>query len=493
MNIRKTLYFLILLSFLQFILNCPLFAKDKRKIELTLEKVSQLALINNLDIQITKYDAYIKCNNIYDAISIFDSILNASISYEDDQLQRTSTLGATKSKTTDYGIDLSKKTRTGTTIGVGFDHTRGWSDSAYSASNPSHESQATVSVKQEVGKNFFGLIDRTDVKVTKLDIENSGYTSLDKIESYLADAQKAYWNVILSREKVEIREEMLDRALSLYKIYKQKVKMGLAENPDLYAAEANMNIRKNQLLISQNNLRMAENDLLLKLNLEDRDEIEIVIDEEMSVAQTQEQLFLESLRMAIDNRRDYKKAINDVEAKKLNLVMKENNLWPEIDLEASFVRNGVAQQFKDAARGITASDNPKYYFGINFKYPLENSEAKGQFKSAEFDKAKALVLLKKKEREVVVEVHDSVGTVNTTLENARNNYTIVQLQEAKLKEEEKRFKLGRSDSDTLIRYHDDLLIAKISLVDSLYEYYSDFIDLRVKENSLLDEYWESGL
>jgi len=493
MKFKKIISILVLFCFLQVSLNFPLFAGDRKKLDLTLEKVSELALLNNLDIQITKYDAYIKRNDIYSAISIFDIILNAGISYEDDRLQRTNTLVATKSKTTDYNLDLSKKLNTGTTVGVGFDHTRDWSDLTSSISNPSHDSQATVSVKQEVGKNFFGLIDRTDIQITKLDIENSDYTSLDKIESYLADAQEAYWNVVLNREKVKIREVMLDRATSLYKIYKQKIKIGLAESPDIYAAEANMNIRKNQLLSSQNELSIAESNLLLKLNLDHRDEIEIIVDEVLNIAGIQEQLFLNSLKIAVDNRRDYKKAFNDVESKRLNLVMKKNNLWPEIDLEASFVRNGVAQKYKDATEGITDSDNPKYYFGINFKYPLENSEAKGQFKSAQFDKAKSLILLKKKEREIVVEINDAVGTVNTTLENVKNNYTIVQLQEAKLKEEEKRFKLGRSDSDTLIRYHDDLLLAKISLVNSLYEYYSDFIDLRVKENSLLDEYWESEL
>ncbi|MFH1622397.1 MAG: TolC family protein [Candidatus Omnitrophota bacterium] len=468
-------------------------AEEKEKIGLSLGKVSELALENNLDIQITRFDAYIKRNDLYGAVSIFDTILSGSITYEDDQRKSTSSLAGSKSKTTGYEFDLEKKLPMGTTLGIGFDHTRNWSNSAYATTNPAHDSQASLFLTQEIGKNFFGLVDRNEVKITKLDIENSDYTSIDKIEQYLADVQKAYWKVVLNREKVKIREEMLDRATSLYKIYQQKTKIGLAENPDLYAVEANMNIRKNELLSSQNDLRMAENNLLLKLNMNDREKIDIVIEDLLNVEGVQEQAFIESLKMAINNRRDYKSAFNEVEAKNLKVAMKKNNLWPEIDLEASITRNGVAKYYKDAMDDIIGQDNPQYYYGIKFKYPLENSSAKGQYETAKLEKAKSLVLLKKKEREIVVEVNDAVGTVNTTLEKVKNNYIVVNLQEKKLGEEEKRFKLGRSNSDTLIRFHDDLLVAKISLADSLYQYNSDFIDLRVGENSLLGEYWKDEL
>ncbi|MFC1646436.1 TolC family protein [Candidatus Omnitrophota bacterium] len=490
---RRLLLPIFIVLILQLSLAGYLVAGEEKEVKLSLETVSELALENNLDIQLAKYDAYIKRNDLYGAVSIFDTILNLGFSYEDDQRQTASTLAGTQSKTTDYSFGLEKKFPTGTTVGIGLDHTRNWSNSAFVSTNPYHDSEASISLTQEVGKNFFGLIDRNNIKITKLDIENSDYTSLDKIENYLAEVQKAYWKVIYNRQNVDSTEDMLDRAISLHKIYIQKIKTGLAESPDLYAAEANMNIRENELLLSQNSLRLAENDLLLKLNLSEREDIEIITEEIMSIDKAQPQDFIECLTIAIERRRDYKQALNEIESKKLNLVTKKNSLWPEIDLKASFVRNGVAQRYSDAIERITDSDNPKYYYGITITYPLENNEAKGEYESAQLEKAKALVLLKKNEREIVVEIKDAVSTANTTLERVRNNLATVQLQEAKLDAEEKRFRLGRSDSDTLVRYQDDLLQAKISLSLSLYKFYSDLVDLRVKENSLLEEYWTDEL
>ncbi|MFC1709556.1 TolC family protein [Candidatus Omnitrophota bacterium] len=489
---RKFLPILIALL-IQLSLAGYLVAEEKKEVKLSLGSVSELALQNNLDIQLAKFDAHIKRNDLYGAISIFDTILNLGISYEDDQRQTASTLAGSQSKTTSYEFGLEKKFPTGTTVGIGLDHTRNWSNSSFVSMNPYHDSQASISLTQEVGKNFFGLIDRNDIKITKLDIENSDYTSLDKIEDNLAQTQKAYWKVIYSRQNVASTEDMLDRAISLHKIYIQKTKTGLAESPDLYAAEANKNIRENELLLSQNNLRLAENDLLLKLNLSEREDIEIIIDEIMSIDKAQPQNFIECLTIAIERRRDYKQAFNEIESQRLNLVTKKNSLWPEIDLEASFVRNGVASRYSDALERITDTDNPKYYYGITISLPLENNEAKGEYESAQLEKAKALVLLKKKEREIVVEIKDAVSTANTTLERVRNNLATVKLQGAKLDAEEKHFRLGRSDSDTLVRFQDDLLQARISLSLSLYKFYSDLVDLRLKENSLLEEYWKDTL
>ena len=80
---------------------------------------------------------------------------------------------------------------------------------------------AEISITQELGKNIFGLADRADIKITKLDIENSEFTSLDSIEDSLSEAQKAYWKFVLKTEEVLIKQDMLKQAEKLYKIYQK--------------------------------------------------------------------------------------------------------------------------------------------------------------------------------------------------------------------------------------------------------------------------------
>jgi outer membrane protein TolC len=294
----------------------------EKSIGLCLEEVSQLALENNLDIQIAKYDAYIKRNDIFTAVSIFDTLLSGSLSFTDDQTKSSSVFSGSKSTTADYKLGLSKKVPSGTILGVEFQNTRSWSDSSYSSVNPAHDARIKFSLSQPIGKNFFGLIDRGNIKITKLDITNSDYTSLNRIENDLADIQKAFWKLTLLEDQKAIKEDMFKKAEELYAIYKDKHQMGLVEDPGLFAAQANVNIRKNELLISQEQLEIAKNELLLMLNEEDLN-LNIYSRDKLSVDGSRIDL-VAALRDTVEKSRDYLKAKNDVEAKNIKLVIKKN-------------------------------------------------------------------------------------------------------------------------------------------------------------------------
>ena len=462
-----------------------------KSIGLSLAEVSQLALENNLDIQIAKYDAYIKRNDYLDAVSIFDTILSGSFSFTDDQTRSSSIFSGTKSTTHDYKFGLSKKIPSGTSLGIEFQNTRSWSDSSYASVNPAHDARIKLSISQPIGKNFFGLIDRGNIKITKLDIANSDYTSLNRIESDLADIQKAFWKLNLVESQKAIKEGMLKKAQELYAIYKDKHQIGLVEDPGLFAAQANVNIRKNELLISQEQVKIAKNELLLKLNEEDLN-LNIYPREGLSVDTGRIDL-VSALKDAVEKSRDYLKAKNDLEAKNIKLEMKKNSLWPEIDIEASFIRNGISQNYSQAWESIADEDNPQVYLGVKFSLPLENRQAKGEFESARLEKAKYILLLKKVEREILTQLNNRVMQVNTAIERVATNQEIVELQDKKLKAEERRFQFGRSSSDLLIRYQEDLLEAQLALVNSLYEYKIALIDLKLAQNALLDEYWKEEL
>ncbi|MCG8430894.1 MAG: TolC family protein [Candidatus Omnitrophica bacterium] len=486
----------VFLAGLSFIGTVSLYAQEPaggRELLLTLEEASRMALRNNLDIQIARFDASMKRKDLAGAVSVFDAILNARASYSDDRLQRTNSFVGSRDLTSEYGLGISKKLPTGTTVGVDVEHTRGWTNSAFATVNPAHDSRAKLSLQQEIGKNFFGLLDRLEVKITQLDIENADYTSLDKIEEQLAGVQKTYWQVVLNLRKVDIRKAMLREAEKLYRIYQHKLDIGLAELPDLYAAEANVNVRMNELSLSENDLYRALSDLMLGLNIDVRDQVRLLPADTFMISGAAEERFDEALRRAIENRRDYKRARNDVSSRKLNLVMKKNSLWPEIDLEASLIRNGVAAKFNESAQNVSDSDNPDYYFGVTVSFPLENTKARGEHRAAGLEKAKSLLMLKKTERKIAVEVHDYVMLVNTALSRARTARKTVELQGLKLKEEEKRLRYGRSDSDTLIRFQNDLLTAQMEYLNAVYGFYAFRVDLALVQNALLGEQWRDTL
>jgi len=109
------------------------------------------------------------------------------------------------------------------------------------------------------------------------------------------------------------------------------------------------------------------------------------------------------------------------------------------------------------------------------------------------EKAKALINLKKTEREVLIQIKDSVRDCNILGKRLNKQKIVVKLQEEKLAAELKRYQYGRSDTDTIIRYQDDLLSSKLLYTQALLDYQEALIELALKENSLLDRFWKDTL
>lgn len=462
-----------------------------KEIRLNLKDISQLALRNSLDIQIAKFNAYSKRTALAQMTSVFDTVLKGRALYTDDQKKTTSTIFGTKSTEQEYGIGLAKKLPSGTTIDLDFADERSFSNSAFTSLSPAHQATVRFSIHQPLGNNFFGLLDRGQVKITQIDVANSDFDALDRIEAELARVQNAYWQLALRYQEQNIALDMLERAQRLYAIFKDKHAIGLVEDAELFAAEANVARRKTSLLVAKHQILVANNELLLSVGEEDLSIC--IIPEDLFADERTSALLEESLQQAIMQRRDYKRAKNEIKAKNINLRMKNNSLWPQIDLEASLLQNGLEQSQSKAWENVIDEDNPELFVGLRVHVLLENTAARGQQRRAKWEKAKSLLSLKKTEHMIAVDVNNAVNAVNNSLEKLFLNEHIVALEEKKLAFQETRFASGRSDTDTLIRYQEDLLQAQHVLTQTVFEYKRALIDLQRAEHSLLNKYWQGKL
>lgn len=446
------------------------------------EDVRLIAATNSLDIKLARLDAKIKGTELSYKESIFDTFINGEIGYTDDQRKPASSISGSKNITNTYDFGIDKKLKSGTDIDINFSNEREWTNSSFVSTNPYHNSEIAITLTQPVAKNFFGLIDRGNIEIVKREIKNAGLDSYSKIEDAIMLAEKAYWKTVLAREEFSIRKEILKKSIRFFNQYRNKLRIGLAETGDVLAAEANMHVRESDLLIASNDLKTAEELLLLRLNLDNKI---TVVPKDRLPAMTTDTTFIESLRIAFENRRDYTSSKNDIEAQKIKLSMKSNSRFPEIDLKATFATNGLDAKYYKALEGVAEDSNPKYYMGIEFKYPLENKQAESEHEKAVLEKAKAIVNMQKIERQVISDIDEKFRNLTVNKVTMAKMRRVENLQEGKLSQEEKKFRYGRSNSDAIIRYQEDLLNAKLKTQKACYEYTASILDLMNAEDSFL--------
>lgn len=482
----KVLQVCLCLSITLSLILSPVFAQEKIIHSLSLEQVTEQALNNNFDIQLAKYDAWIAQTGQVVAESIYDSVISFDMKYRDNRNKQILSALGTKTRDDDYAIGFSKKLPTGTKLNLDMTNNEFWSNSTVQNEDKVNNSAMGLYIEQDLGRNFLGIQDRGSVKLKRLDIEQEQYISLDKIEVSLAQVQKAYWDLVLHMELVIVEQDMVEQAKQLYDLHQEKLIDGLVEKPEALASEANYRKRKNQLVLAESLVEAKQNMLNLLLNISD-DRI-IIKPTDRMIVNVDEKQVADSMNMAFKNRRDYMRKKMELESRDIMVLMEKNNLWPIISLKASFDHNGISDYLGDAVGDIFDEDDPDLSVSLSVSFPLLNRESKSLLKAAELEKLKEIVSMKLLERSIMIEVFDSVRNCNVLGVVANNDIEISKLHEEKLKEELKLYNYGRSDTDTIIRFQEDLIQAEFLSLKSQFAYQSALIDLALIEGYLLNRY-----
>ena len=461
--------------------------KEKEVLVLSLDDCVRIALENSFEVKLAKLDLYVAETDLLYSQAVFDTFLFGNVSYLEDKRQELSVFAPDDDQTNVYSFGVTKELPTGTEITASWSDTRTWSDSIFVSKNPAHNTEIALEARQPVGSNSFGFVDRNTITLTKLAIENADLETVNRIEAHIANTIKGYVDLMSAKRLLGIFRDILEKAEKLYEVEKKNFDIGLREKVDLYAVEANVANRQAEVIIAENNYKRTQENLKLLINIQEN--VEINPAEELKTYPVGMGL-PQCLKEAFENRRDYKIRKRDVDIKGLDLRIKGNQLWPEIDLVLSMKMNGIDGKFNKAAGKATVTDHTEYFAGIEFSMPIENSQARSQYKKASYEKEKALVSLKQTERTVITDV---VNAYNDTASfGASLEYTqqAVDLQAGKLSEEEKRFRQGRSMTKILIDYQRDLLRAELENVEFTRDHRKSKVDLFRSMNTLLKQFEE---
>ena len=493
MKRNSDIHFIIF--FIVLILGVPGFAKEANVLTqgerysvsgypLSLDEAIRYTLQNNFTIEIARLERKINSYAVQSAKSIYDTTFTAEFGYTVDEEEKTSTILPEKSNTTVWNLGLSKRLPTGTALSFDFLNTRNSAPSLFTALNPYYMSDMEISVTQPILKNGFGFLDRGSVRLVQLDVSRLDLALLSRIENDIAAVIRTYWALGFAYGNLRSSEEALEYAEEFLRITREQYENGALEETDLFAAKANVEQRKKEILQARAAISDASDDLKLAMNF--FPEFDLYTADEPNL-QTPSLDSVEQTRVALENRRDLRQAHIALEAQKLDIQMKKNSLWPQLDLIGSFVSNGLDRDMIDAVGEIMGMDDPTYFIGAQFSFPLENRKARSDFAQADLEKAKALVTLKQVEKSITNQVGKTLRALRLAQERISHNKKIIEFQEKKLAGEEKKYGFGRSSSDIILRYENDVINARIAYLQSLYDHATFRVNLRQEQNILLND------
>lgn len=451
---------------------------------LTAADIGRLAARNSLDVQLALYAQRIAATGEGQARSVLDAYLAADAGYRSNDTRRLSSSGALDNRDHEYSLAAQKKLSSGTSLDLGVSSNRLWSD----LNGLNHEQVYGLTVVQDLGRNFFGRADRTGIALAQVETGLAELGAARQVELKIAEVIAAYWQWVFSLEQRSIEAELQVQAARLHAVQKEKLRTGLAEAGDVSAARAHLVSRTSDLALARHAVESNEQVLKFLLNLNHNapamSPADTLFPGKFEVSEAQ------LLKKAFRERRDYLSALRAVQARELSLVVARDGMLPLVNLKASLLRNGLGEDFPEAADDGAANSNDDFFVGFSVKVPLQNSAARSRAERARLEKATALLQLKQVERRIILEVHDQIRACRVYFEAAQAEAEAADLQAQKLAEEEKKFVRGRSSIDTIIRYQQDLLAARLKRAQSALRFRLAQVELELREGAILPAYWQ---
>jgi outer membrane protein len=338
------------------------------KISLSLQDCIALALENNLDIEIQRYNPWIAETNVLRAEGggqgfalgnlpslSFDPVVGATATISDintpvsNPFLTGAGIGLTSfsSHNTTMDFNYSQGFATGTSFYVALNNTRESSTSGENTFNPFVQSTLVVAFTQQL-LNGFGIgVNRRNITITKIDKEIADSAFQQQIITSITAVENAYWELVYARDNIKVGQESLTLAQQTYDDNKKQVDIGTLAPLELVQAEAQV-AQAQQTLITDQTVQLQDQTTLLNLIVKDVTDpalitAEIVPTDALQPSTDQPMPDLaESLKEALANRPDVQQAGLTIKMDDVNVKATNNALLPTLSVGGEYESVGLA-------------------------------------------------------------------------------------------------------------------------------------------------------
>ena len=471
--------------------------------QISLDDCIQMALQHNLGLQINRINPSIARLNLFGSYGVYDPTFRAGAAHNEDTRPGgfNNTVGITTPPNTtqwgDFSAGFSGYAPTGLrySLGTGMQHTTGQTPQfdtnlnqfVLVDRNPQYSSYARLAeVTQPLLKDFWIDQSRMTIQLNKKNVKISDLTLQYQVMGIVRAVQQAYYDLISTRENVKALQLALELADRLVVENKRKVEIGTMAELDEQQAEAQAAQARADLIQASNSVVLAQNTLkrLFTDNYQEWHGVRLDTIDPLSDSPVIFNL-ADSWTSGLELRPDYLQL--KVEVEKQNIVLKYNynQLFPSLDLTGSYGRSGLAMTAGDSYQSIAANENPSWGVGGVLSFPLTRRSARASYKVAKDQVKEALLTLKQKEQDIIVDIDDATKTAQSSLERVQATRQARVFAEAALLAERKRLESGKSTTFVVLRLQRDLTTTQVSEIRALADYNKALSELYFRDGTIL--------
>jgi outer membrane protein TolC len=480
---------------------------DGEVMELTLAEAMRLAFRNNLDIRIVGFDQLVAEERVTSAKGTFEPSLFLGLpglssvnpfpggatfgagsgfggfGFADSSSPPSNIFdGATGTTSQSFAtlVDFQHTLSSGMRYDVSYNVSRSKTNNFFQSLNPLWNNTLAVSVLQPLFAGRGKEAASVELLLAQANTEVTYAAFQAQVEEILLNVESAYWDLVFAERDLEVKASSLALAGEQLERTAAQVEVGLIAPVQSTQAEVQVAARETDLIIAQNALDNARDALRAALRAE---MLPDGWDTMVSPTDDPDPTLLtvnlgQSIETAMDNRAELRQFDATIAARQVEVAARRNALQPRVDLIGQISSNGIGGDlflrdgfggpvldvieggYGDAASQLFGFDYVSWRLGVNVTVPLGNSTAEGNFAEATINEDRARAELQRARQQIVLEVRQAARGVEATADAVASTTKTRQLAERQLEIETDRFDVGMSTNFEVLRFQDDLAIAR---------------------------------
>jgi outer membrane protein TolC len=195
----------------------------------------------------------------------FDPFLSGTLSLEQTSTQSSSAFSAvpvTNSHNSIGNFTYNQGFGTGTNLSVGFNNNRSSSNQPFNSFTPLLNSTFRATATQHLLQGFGWSLNTRNIRIARNNREISDVAFRQQIISTVVQIQNIYWDLVNAYEDVKVKQESVALAEKTLNDNRKQVEIGTLAPIEVVRAQSDLASRNQDLIISQTNLQLQQ--LLMK-------------------------------------------------------------------------------------------------------------------------------------------------------------------------------------------------------------------------------------
>jgi outer membrane protein TolC len=476
------------------------------KLHLTEREAIQLALENNLDINVERHNRLLRNWDLAKDRTPYEPLGTFGFSWDRSRTPAASILQGGESVTdilTDYNFGFSQLYHTGTKFEVTFKGNRNRTTNFFTSLIPTIQTQFEVLFRQNLLEGFGKADAEYNLEIGRNNIDLSDQQFYDLVLGVISQVQDQFWELDYALKDIDVKQKSFDLAKTIYDQNQARFEVGTASHLEVVQAQAEVASRKEELIRSQFTAKRTQDQLVkLVTGYDDPRKFQgEVIPAETDQKQPEKpEPFDELMIEASELRPDLQQAAIAIDNRRIELQRSRDRLKPSLELVGGYQQFGIGgtQVIRDYSQGflnppiidiipgglgdaLSQTFGGTYYgyvVGFNLQLPLANIDARASNAQAQIELNRSEMQRSATYQNAGAEIRDLLTQIEMNEASIEASTVAVNAARERMEGEEARFEVGMGTTRELIEAQRDLLQAATVLIRGR-------IDL-IKSHNLLD-------